>query len=794
MARSVDMALSTLNRKLLRDLGELKGQAAAIAVVIAAGVMTLILSATNLDSIRFSQERFYDEYRFADVFAQLKRAPERLSDRLRDVDGVDQVHTRVQAPLRLEVPGFDDPVRGRAVSIPDGGQPTVNRLYLREGTLPEPGSTNQVVISEAFAQAHDLHGGDPLSAIINGRLDTLIVSGVALSPEWVYTIGPGDLLPDYKRFAVLWMNRRALARAFDMDGAFNSVALTLQAGVAPEGVVDELDLVLEPYGGIGAHGRDEVVSHRFLSDEIDSLEVMAWVLPVIFLGVSAFLLNVLMGRIVRTQRQQVALLKAFGFTNGDIAWHYGLLTGLIVALGAVLGVVLGAWAGDAMAELYHEYYRFPELTFRLRARIVALGILVAGGAAMLGTFRAVSEAVALAPAEAMRPPVPETYRRSRLLDTRAGRWLSQTSRIIARNLGRHRLKALFSVLGISLSAALLLVGSYQFQAVDHLIDTQYRLVQKMDVVLTFSEPTSARATAELRHQPGVAFVEGFRNVPVRLIHGHRSYRTAIQGMEAEPDLRGLIDEHERPVQLPAEGLLLTDHLAAYLGLRVGDAVTAEIMEGHRDTVELPVAATVAEPVGVGAYMRRTALNRLMREGPAISGAWMLVDESRRDELYDALWDVPRVAGIGLMNEVESSIRSYIDDTLLATMGILLLLAGSIAFAVVYNNARIAFAERSRELATLRVLGFTRGEVAWVLIGEIAVLVLVSIPAGWLIGAVLAKWLTEAISTDLFRVPFIITPWVYAFSAAGVIVAATLSLLMIARRLHRLDMISALKVE
>lgn len=786
------MTGSALHRKLIRDLGQLKGQAAAIAVVIAAGVMTLVLAVTNLDTLRLSQQRFYDAYQFADVFAELKRAPERIGERIRDIPGVNQVATRVQAPLRLEVPGFDDPVRGRVISVPEGRQPDVNRLHIREGALPE--RSDQVAVSEPFAQAHALHAGDRLSAIINGRLETLTVSGVVLSPEWIYQIGPGDILPDYERFGVMWMNRRALAQAFDMDGAFNSVALTLQAGAAPERVVDALDLILEPYGGIGAHDREEQVSHRFLSQEIDSLRVMAWVLPLIFLGVSAFLLNVLMGRIVRTQRQQVALLKAFGYFNRDIAVHYGLLTGLIVALGAVFGVILGAWAADAMAGLYQEYYRFPEMTFRLQPRVVLLGVTVAGGAAMLGTYRAVYEAVSMAPAEAMRPPAPETFRRSRLLATRLGRALSQSSRIIIRNLGRHRFKAAFSVLGISLSCALLLVGSYQFNAVDHLIDVQYRLVQKMDVTLNFREPTSTRATAELRHYPGVEYVEGFRNVPVRLVNGRRSYRTAIQGMNAEPDLRGLIDHRHQPLELPPKGLMLTDHLADHLGVQTGDRLTVEIMEGHRDIVEVRLADTVSEPVGVGAYMERTALNQLMHEGPAISGAWLLTDREDRDALYDSLWDVPRVAGIGLMHKAESNIRTYIGDTVLQTMGILLLLAGSITFAVVYNNARIAFAERSRELATLRVLGFTRAEVAWILIGEIALLTLLSIPAGWMIGATLAKLLTEAVSTDMFRMPFIITPRVYAFSAAGVILASALSLLMIARRLHRLDMISALKVE
>ncbi|WP_290650665.1 ABC transporter permease [Aquisalimonas sp.] len=784
--------MRAIHRKLLRDLIDLKGQVAAIAVVVAAGVMTLIIAVTTLDAISLTKDRFYRDYRFAEVFTDLKRAPDGLAERLQEITGVDHVETRVLAPVRLEVPGFADPVRGQLVSVPDGRQPALNRLFLREGGLPESGRSDQVVISEPFAQAHGLRPGDRLTAIIRGRLEAVTVSGVALSPEFVYQIGPADLLPDYERYGVLWMNRRALANAFGMDGAFNNVVLTLQAEADEAAVIERLDAILARYGGTGAHGRDDQSSHRFLAMELDQLRVMAVVLPTLFLGVAAFLLNVLMGRVVRTQRQQVAVLKAFGYSNGDLAVHYGLLTGLIVLIGVAAGVGFGAWAADALAAVYMEYFRFPAMSFRLQPPVLLLAVVVAAGAAALGTYRAVRSAVKLPPAEAMRPPAPETFRQGWLERSRLGSLLDQPTRIIVRNLGRHRLKAGLSVLGIALSAALLLLGSYQFNAVDHMLDTQYRLVHTMDVNLYFSEPTSAHAVAGLRHKPGVHYAEAFRNVPVRLAANGNDYRTAILGMDAEPQLRRLIDDRHQPMRLPPAGLVLTDFLAEHLGVRPGDTVYVEVMEGHRRTLAVELAATVSEPVGVSAYMERRALNRLMREGTAISGVWLLTDGSMEQQLFDALRDVPGVASIGLIGEAESAIRDYIEDTVLVMMGVLLLLAGSIAFAVAYNNARIAFAERARELATLRVLGYTRGEVSWILLGEIGALTLVAIPVGWLLGTGFALGLSHAMTMDLMRIPFVITPQTYAFAAGGVLLATALSVLLIARRLRRLDMVSALK--
>lgn len=784
--------IPTLHRKLIRDLAGMKGQIAAIAVVMAAGVMTLILSVTSLDSIRMSKDRFYSDYQFADLFATLVRAPDTLAERLGEINGINLVETRVVAPVRLEVPDFADPVRGHILSIPDGRQPLLNRLHLAAGSLPESGRADQIVVSQPFAEAHELAIGDELRVIIRGRYERLRVSGVALSPEFVYQVAPTDLMPDYERYAVMWMNRRALGNAFGMDGAFNSVVASVQAGADKHDVIDRIDRLLAPYGGIGAHDREELMSHRMLSEEIAQLEVMSIVLPGIFMGVSAFLLSVLMGRIVTTQRQQIAVIKAFGYSDGDLAVHYALLTGMIVLVGVALGVVLGAWAGDALAALYAEYFLFPETITRMQGRVIALAVLVSAGAAGLGTFRAVFSAVRLPPAEAMRPPAPAEFHQSWFDRSAAGRWLAQTTRMILRNLSRHPVKASLTVTGVALSGALLLLGHYQFGAVRHMVELQYREVMNMDVHVTFVEPTSAGVLAEVRALPGVHHVEGYRSVPVRLANGHLSERTAILGLPAEPQLRGLIDVDLNRVVLPPEGLFLTRFLAEELGLVLGDRIEVELLEGHRRVLDVPLAGVIDEPLGVSGYMYLPALNALMREGPAVSGAWLLIDSAHRDELFNRLWDASRVAGIGLVSEAEDGLREYMDDTVLVMMAILLVLAGSITFALVYNNARIAFAERARELATLRVLGFSRGQVGWVLVGEIALLTLAAIPLGWLLGTGFAWLLSLAFQMDMLRVPFHITHQSYAFAAAGVIVASSLSVVLIVRRLATLDMVSALK--
>ncbi|MDI5920336.1 ABC transporter permease [Halomonas sp. LR5S13] len=782
----------TLDRKLHRDLWRLKGQALAIAVVIAGGVMTLILAVTTLEALTGSRDRFYASHHFAEVFADVKRAPAGLMPRLQEIEGVNRIESRVRAAVRLAVPGFADPVRGLLVSIPDGRQPTLNRLKLLAGALPASGRDDQVVVSDAFAEAHDLAPGDTLEAIIDGRQTRLRLSGIALSPEHLYQAAPTDLMPDYRRYAVMWMNERALANAYDMEGAFNSLTLTLQAGARQEDVIDALDLTLARYGGTGAQTRHDQQSHRFLEEELAQQRLMAGVLPAIFLSVSAFLLNVVMGRIIQTQREQLAVLKAFGYRDRELARHYALLAGAIVLAGWALGVTLGAWAASGMAGLYREYFRFPEMVFRVPAWALALSLGVVVLAALAGTWQAVWRAVSRPPAEAMRPPAPARFRQGWLERALPAALLGHEGRIILRNLARHPAKAGLSVAGIALSCGLLMVGAYQLDAVEAMLDQQYRQVLRMDVELTFIDATPARAVGELRHQPGLMAVEPWRRVPATLVHGHREVRTSLLGLEPMPRLRQLLDADGHARGLPEEGLTLTRHLAGELEARIGDTLEVAIMEGQRRRVDLPLVALVDEPLGTGAYLRRASLNALMGEGPAISGAWLLVDPGRMDELNAALWGMPGVAAIGLLAEAERGIRDYLDETLLMVALIFVTVAGSIAFGVVYNNARIAFAERAREMATLQVLGYTRAEVSRILLGEIALLTLVAIPLGWAIGIAFARLLNQAFSSDLYRIPLVFTPQAFGIAAGGVLGASLLVGLLVVRRLGRLDRIRVLK--
>ncbi|MGH9629533.1 MAG: ABC transporter permease, partial [Bryobacteraceae bacterium] len=659
---------------------------------------------------------------------------------------------------------------------------------------PDPLRDNEVVVREAFAEAHQFSTGDRLAATINGRRRRLVIVGIALSPEFIFQLQPGSIIPDFKSFGILWMSEEPLEAAYNMEGAFNSLTLKLTRDAVLEDVIDRVDILLAPYGGQGAYGRADQISHRYLSDEFRSLQQMATIFPIIFYGVAAFLLNVVVTRLIATQREQVAVLKAFGYTTFDVVLHYLKLIVIVVLAGVAGGIALGTWMGRGMSGMYMEFYRFPFLIYHVEPSVFAIAALVSSVAAVLGTVFSVFNAAKLPPAVAMQPPVPPKYHVSILERFPLAQRLTQPTRMIIRNLERRPFKSLFAIIGTAMACAILVLGGFFSDAFDYMVSIQFKLAQHDDLSVTFIEPTSRRALYSLTALPGVDYAEPFRAVPVRLRHEHRSERTAIQGLVDNGELRRLFNDELQQVDLPPQGMLLTDHLASMLEAAPGDLLTVEVLEGQRRIVQVPLAATIKEFVGVSAYMRLDALNRLLREGPAISGAFLQTRDERNEAVYSELRDMPRVAAAAVRENV---LRNFYDTMAKQTLTFALfntILAGCIAFGVVYNSARIAFAERSRELASLRVLGFTRGEVSYILLGELAILTLAALPIGFLIGRWLSAFMVAGFQTELYRIPLIIEPGTYSFAAIVVLVSAIVSGLMILRKINRLDLVEALKTK
>jgi putative ABC transport system permease protein len=779
----------TLDRKLLRDIWEMKGQALAIAAVVAAGVTMFVTYLSNFDSLQRTRAEYFDISRFADVFASLKRAPASLEPRLAAIPGVEHVMTRVVADVTLDVPGMSEPATGRLISLPEIGNPPLNDLFLRRGRWIDPARPDEVLASEMFCDAHGFGPGDRVAALINGRRRWLTIVGVALSPEYVYAIRPGELFPDKRRFGVFWMNGAALAPAFDMEGAFNDVSIALGRGASASEVIADVDRLLEPYGGLGAVPRSQQLSAWTLENELNQLQMFGFLTPLIFLSVAAFILNVALTRALTLQRGQIAALKALGYGNREIAWHYTKWGLLIAAAGAIAGIAGGAWLGSGMINLYNQYFRFPILYYRMSTDVAVASLVGALAVAALGAWSAVRRAVRIPPAEAMRPEAPALYHRS--LFERTLR-LPMASRMVLRNLERQPVRSLISVVGIAFAVAVLFVGLSFIDVMDVLLNQQFELAMRQDATVSFVQPRSSRAAHDVLHLPGAMDLEPMRSVPVRLRSGARTRTLAITGLPEHPTLNRVVTRQGQVLSLPPDGLVLSKMLGDVLDVSPGDEVQMSVLEGRRQVVDVPIRVLVDDTLGLQAYMRIDALHRLLGEGTTVSGAAITVDPGAMDRFNSAVKTMPAVAGVALRAVTLRNFRETMAETMNLQIFLNVLFSGVIAFGVVYNSARVSLSERSHELASLRVLGFTRAEISLILLGELAVLTLVALPVGALIGYALGWLIMQGFNNEMYRLSFAVSPPTVAWAFLVVIAAAALSGLIVRRRLDRLDLVAVLK--
>ena len=785
--------IDPLDRKLLRDLGRMKGQVVAVSLVMACGLAMMIMTRSLILTLESTRAGYYQEYAMADIFATLKRAPLAVADQLTKLPGVATVETRVVVEVTLDLPGQSAPSSGHIISLPENGEPQkLNRVFLRSGRFPRPDDRREVVLGESFAEANGLRPGDSLVAVINGRRETLRICGIGLSPEFVFEARAGETLPNHKRFSVIWMNYRALAVAYNLDGAFNDVCIDLAPGAPAGPVIQEMDRLLAPYGAGGAITRKEQASAQRLDDELRVLHSLSFAYPLVFLSVAAFMVNAVLSRIVRLQREQIAQLKALGYSSRQVGIHYLKFVLVIGMLGTVIGGVGGRLLGGKLVNLYTLFFRFPALIFQMDYSALCVALIISMGASVLGVLTVVWQAVKLPPAEAMRPEPPADFKPSLFERIGLTRFFSPVFRMALRNIERRPWQAAFTCCGLALATGLMVLPGAMSDSIDHLLTFQWNSAQRQDVTVFLTEAAGGKGFHDLEHLPGVIRAEPVRSVGVRLKYGQHQRKLAVTGVARGADLSRQMDENERPLVIPESGLLMSRKLAEVLGAQVGDEVRIEVLEGRRPAVDVPIRGLVTDFAGVAAYMDIDALRRILKEGETVNGAFLTVDQLRWNDFMREVKDTPRASFVMVKRDQLAAFR----ETTGASMGILrklyFVLAVVVAFGVVYNSARIALSERSRELATLRVVGLTLAEVRGVLVGELAILVLLALPGGLLFGRGLALFIMSSFSTETVRLPIMINASTYSVAVIVVLTAAVSSFGVVSRMLSKLDLVGVLK--
>jgi len=784
--------LSHLDRKLLRDLRRLKGQALAVALVMGCGLAMLIMARSLISSLDTTRADYYRDHHFADLFVSLKRAPNHLTERIAEIPGVAQVQADIAVPVTLDMPDFAEPASGMVRSMPEFGTQELNQLFLRRGRWLSPGTHGEVLVGEAFALANRLEPGQSLRMLINGRLQDFRIAGIVLSPEYVFESRPGAALPDNRTYGIFWMNYREVATAFDLYGTFNHVSLSLAPGARQEAVITRLDDLLKPYGGRGAFGRKDHPSHIRLSDEIRVLAILSIGFPLIFLSVAAVMTNAVLSRLLTLQREQIAILKAFGFSNREITVHYLKFAAIIVVLGVGLGTLGGILLGYRLVGNYEVFFRFPELRFHLDRSAVFLALVVGLAAIIAGVLGAVRKAAQLPPAEAMRPEPPANYRPSLLERAGLGRFFSHSARMAFRNIERRPMQASFTVAGLALGTALLILPNTFKAGIASILDFKWDVVQRQDVSLGLVEPSEARTLHELADLPGVISIEPTRQASIRIHFQGRSRQIGLRSLVLDSMHDRTVDSHVHEIPAQVDGITLSQKLADVLGAHLGDTLLIESLEGRRLIKPVTLTACADDFTGIAAYMEIHAVNRLLGEGDVITGATISIDSTRREEFLRRLKGIPRISFVVVKESLRQSFRETTAKSMGLIQSIYLTFAIVVAFGVIYNNARISLAERARELATLRVVGLTLREVSSVLLIELLLLALVALPIGLIMGTAFSAMIFQSVNTETVRLPLVFTRYTYTFAVLVVFLASALSAFVVLRKLKHLDLIAVLK--
>lgn len=786
------LPLAKLDRKLLRDIGRMKMQMAAVSAVLACGVVLAVMANGMYDSLEQARDGYYDEYRMADMAAGVVRAPLDVARRIGDVPGVRALEARVSGVGLLDMPGRSEPVSAQLVSLPEGRAPRVNNLVLRAGRMPAPNRDNEALVNEAFAEANDLAPGATLAALIYGRRREVTVTGIASSPEFVFAVAPGAMLPEPKRFGVLWMNREALGRAFDLDGAFNDLVLRLEPGANERLVARDIDRVLERHGGRGAYGRDRMLSARFMADELTSLKTMAGIMPPFFLVVAAFLLNVSLSRLVATERSNIGLLKSFGYGNAAIALHYAKFALVFGVLGGIIGAIGGRLVGEYVGSVYANVYQIPELGFRAGPRVYLNAILITLLAALAGAVQAVRQAVRLPPAAALAPPAPTRFGHQGGAIDRFTASLDGKSRMVARRILRFPRRSATTVIGIALATGLLVTTQHFPLSMNRIVAVTFGVAQRMDAMLAFPEAADEAILRDVAHLPGVLRVEPVRTADIVFEAGSRRERNSISGVPEDASLNRLLDANLVAVAARRDGLTLSENLAGKLAVGLGDTVRLTATDGHRASIELPVVAIVRPYLAASSYIELETLSQLLREPGRVTAAHLLLDRRSRDAFSAKAKELPRIVSVSYLDHAKASMEELLSQGAGFFNGMFILFSMLMAGGVAFSAARVTLAEQERDLATLRVLGFGRREASYVLLAEIGALLLVALPVGAGLGRWLSEWLMSQFETDLFTFPYITNAAAYAVPALFVATAVMGAALVVRRGVDRLDLVGVLK--
>ena len=782
-----------LNIMLFREIRKSKGQFLAAAVVVFAGITMFVAVYMSYLNLKSSLEKFYDDYRFLHYYAEATHISPSVVRKVRKIKGVSEAYGRISQDVSADM-GVDRRVTVRLLSLPEYERPPINRLLVVSGRYIGSNPSDSCLVGEKFASFYKIRPGDKLKTIINLRTQEFRVAGIVSSPEFIYAMKSATAFtPSAEDFGIVYIQESMARSILGYGDTYNEVHVRFFAGADNDAAIDKIEYLLKPYGFIRGVQRKDQLSHSMVDGEIKQLEEMAWMFPAIFLTVAALIIYIMQKRVINHQRTQIGVMKAFGYRDYRILGHYLLYSLLVAVVGTIPAIWVGSWLGTQMTTLYNELFNIPVLEAKLDLEILMIAILISSAFCLLAGFQSTKKVLSIQPAQAMRPEAPKMGRRI-LLERWRTFWmqLSFGWKMSIRNLFRSSQRTSFTILGMTFAVMFLLITLFFFDSIDYVFTQHFFMMQKQDYKVIFSKTVDYYDALELRTINGVRKVEPIMEIPVEIQNGWMKKESIVVGLPQGSDLTCLIGSQRQPVVLPKGGIMLAEPIADKLGVKAGDTVSMKILIGDLKEKRVKVAGTVKQYAGFNCFMNLHALGSLLEEGDFATGALLTIDKGDSRQVIRDLYKQPGVETVeGRLKKYESFMELMEFNNLF--FGMMILFGVLMGFAIVFNTTVINIMERNRELASLRVLGYTRKETESIIFRENMLMGLVSLAPGIMLGRIICDLLAKQFSTDhLFAFEVVIYPRSFILTIASVFLYIVLAQWANRKSIYGLDMVEVLK--
>lgn len=779
--------MNKLNLRLMRLIKSSKGQFLAIMAVIIVGL--LVYTALNMAVVNLKNtvDYYYDLTNFADLYVQVVKIPAKSIKDLESKQSIVKAQGRIVYDVPLKVEDEDEKVNVRVISVPDSSE-NINSLYIVDGEAISNKAKDALVI-EQFAKARNIKVGETIIPQIGGKQYELTVRGIVASPEFVYLMeDEQSLLPQPDKFGVIYVSDEFARQSFGLNDGHNEVLINLKSEKDIDKAKERLEEELDKFGVKRIITKEEQLSNRMISEEINQLKNSSNTVPLIFLGVAAIILAVMISRMVRNDRTSIGVLKALGYNNIQILFHYIKYSLFIGIMGSIIGTFTGMILSGYMTKMYIRFFNIPMLQVNFYYKYMFLAVLISSIFCILAGLWGGRGVLKILPAESMRTEAPKVGKRI-LLERINIIWqrITFSWKMVIRNIFRSKKRFIFIILGIALTFSMTFLTMHQWDAFATIFNTHYGEFQRMDYNINFSKPLNDNVVKDIQHLVEAEEIEAKVEYPFEIIYGWKSEVVNIIGVKSKTKFYGFINQEGTEIELPKEGIVFSENLAKFLGVKKGDRVKIKSFIPEREDVYMEVKDIIKQSLGMNAYMDIDYMTDKLLDNELATGVYL----NSKDDVKEKLGNVKNISSVQSLDDLKSIFQQFLQLSIFS-IGILVIFSGVLGFAIVYNATTMSINERRLEFSSLRVMGFSKKEIYRIITKENTIMTVLGILIGMPIGRIMIRSVEEVFSNELYTLHTPISLKSYIWASALTIIFVALAQLSTLRKINKLDFMEALK--